>query len=122
MPLEIDLFNLVSRCNELAASWKVRAFDVFHQLRDRRLRIVDQVDNSTRNLTQIVWRNIRGQTDGDTGRAVEQQVWQPGWQYDRFFHRAVEIRRPVDGAITEFGEQAPGIRHKTRFGVSHGGK
>ena len=76
---------------------------MFHQLRDRRLRIVDKVDNSTRNFTQIVWRNVRRQTDGDTGRAVEQQVWQAGWQYDRFVHRAVEIRCPVDGAITEFG-------------------
>ncbi len=83
---------------------------------------LDQVDDGTRNFTQIVWRNIRGQTDCDTGRTVEQQVWQPGWQYDRFFHRGVEIRHPVDGAIAEFDQETPGIRHKTRFGVSHGGK
>ncbi len=98
----VDLLDIASRRYELAARRKVRSLDVFHDLRDGRFRVVDQVHERTGDFVQVVRRHVGGQADRDTGCAVEQQVRQACRQYQRFIDRAVEIRHPADGAVAEF--------------------
>ena len=71
---------------------------------DGRFGTIDQMYQSACYFTQIVWRYIRRQADGDAGRAIEYQVRQACWQDDGLIHRAVEVRRPVDRALPKLGQ------------------
>jgi len=67
----VDLHNLVAARDELAAGREVGALDVLHQLRERRLGLVEQPDQRGRDLAQVVRRHVGRHADGDPARAVE---------------------------------------------------
>ena len=56
------------------AGREVRPLDILHQLIELYHRVVDNRDNSVDNLAQVVRGDIRRHTDGDTRRAVDEQV------------------------------------------------
>src|SRR5690606_3449016 len=61
---------------------EIRAGDVFHQAIDIDLGIVDQRNAGVDRLGEIVRRDVRRHADRDAGRAVDQQVREPG-RHDR---------------------------------------
>ena len=67
----VNFLNVARRRNQFTASRIIRAFDVFHELADSRLGIIDQMDQGAGHFVQIVRRDIRRHADSDTGRAVE---------------------------------------------------
>ena len=69
----------VSRADAAAAhndalGREVGTRDVLHQVVKRRLRVIEHADAGVDDLGQVVRRDVRRHTDGDTGRAVDQQV------------------------------------------------
>ncbi len=60
-----------------AAGREVRSLDEFHQLVDRCLGIVDEMDDGIADFVQVMWRDIGCHPDGDTGTAIDQEIGQP---------------------------------------------
>jgi hypothetical protein len=82
---------------------------VLAQRLDRRLRIVEQAQTGGDDFAQVVRRDVGRHTDRDAGGPVQQHMRQPRRQHHRLIQRAVEVRRPVDRALAEFGEQQFGV-------------
>src|SRR5262249_13086918 len=81
--LFLDLAERGSVRDDLAAKREVWALDLVHELGGRGIGIVDQVDAGPADLAQVVRRDVRGHTDRDAARAVDEQVRELGWQDDR---------------------------------------
>ena len=52
-------------------SWKVRPFNVLHEVIQRGIRVVDKLDCCIDHLTKIVGRDVRCHTNGNTNLAIE---------------------------------------------------
>jgi len=67
----VDLRNVLAARDELATGRKIRTLDMFQQLRGRRLRFIEKMDDRCHDLTQIVRWDIRRHADCDATRTVE---------------------------------------------------
>ena len=72
------------------------------------------------DLTQVVGRDVGGHADGDAGRAVDQQVREPGRQDDRLLLLAVVVRLEVDGVLADVADHLHGQLRHPALGVPHG--
>ena len=88
------------------------------QLIDRRVRIVEQRQARSDNLGEVVRRNIGRHADGDTGRAVDQQVRNPRRQYRRLELLAVVVGREIDSFLVDVGQHLGGDLLQPAFGVA----
>src|SRR5208283_1797527 len=61
-----------------AAGGEIRPLDKLGQFFDGGVRVINEMGDAFTDLSEVVRRNIRGHTDGDTGTAVDQQVRQAG--------------------------------------------
>ena len=118
----VHLHEVGPRRYDLARRGKVGSLDVGHDLAGAEFRIVQERDASVDHLAQIVRRDVGGHADGDSRAAVEQEIRHARGQHGGLVERAVEIRRPVHRAGTEFLEQQRGIARQPRFGVAHRGE
>jgi hypothetical protein len=100
----------------------VRTLDVLEQILESGVRLFEQVHASGGHLAHVVRRDVGGHADGDAGSAVQQHVRQTRRHDLRFLQRAVEIGRPVDRAVFEFGQQDLREAREPRLGVAHGGE
>ncbi|MNP42161.1 hypothetical protein D3C76_1359110 [compost metagenome] len=121
-PAFVDFQNLGTWRDDLRLGRVVRALDVFTELLDGGLGLVEQAHAGTGHFTQVVRRHVGGHAHGDAGGAVEQDVGQARRQHCWLLQRAIEVRHPVDGALTHFVEQHFGVTRQTRLGVTHGGE
>ena len=90
----VDLHQLFAGGNNLRLGGIVRPLDVFQQFRQFRFWGLQQMYAGTGHLAQIMRRNIGGQTHGNTGGAIEQDIGYSRGQYRRFFQGAVKVRYP----------------------------
>ncbi|MNT29629.1 hypothetical protein D3C72_1653790 [compost metagenome] len=67
-------------------------------------------------------RDIGRHAHGNAGGAVQQNVGQTCRQHLRFLHSAVKVRHPVNGALTQLGQQHFRIFGQPRFGITHRGE
>ena len=117
----------VSRADAAAAhddalGREVGARDVLHQVVKRRLGIVEHADAGVDDLGQVVRRDVRRHTDGDTGRAVHQQVREARGQHAGLLAALIEVRVPVDGLLIDVAQHfVRDLRH-SGLGVSVGGR
>src|SRR5690606_38279390 len=74
-----------------AAGREVRTRDVLHQLRQLDLWIVDERNAAVDQLAQIVRRNVGRHADGNTARAVGEQVREARRQHLRLDLRTVIV-------------------------------
>ena len=102
-----------------ATSREVGRKDVLTQLFRREVWIFDECDRGVGDLVQVMRRNIRCHTHGDTRRAVDKKVWQSRRQDARLLLRAVVVRRVVDRLMIDVGQHLAGDRRKARLGVAH---
>ena len=65
-------------------------------------------------------RDVRGHTDGNTGRTVDQQVREPGGQYHRLFLVLVEVGLEIDRVLIDVGNHFQRDLRQSRFGITHG--
>ncbi len=68
-------------------------------------------------LAQVVRRHVGGHADGDTARAVGEQVGEPARQDGRLLHTAVVVRDEIDCLLVDFTQHLHRQRREPRFRV-----
>ena len=101
---------------------KVRPLDVFHQILQAGVRIVDQVANRVDGFPQIMGRNVGGHAHGDASGAIDQQVWKPGWQNLRLLAAVVVVGNKVDRILIDIRQHFRGDFAHSGFRITVGGR
>ncbi len=94
--------------------------DVLHQVVKRCLGIVEHADAGVDDLGEVVRRNVRRHTDGDTARAVHQKIRKACGQHAGFLAALVEVRVPVDRILVDVSQHFIGDLRHSRLGVPVG--
>ena len=111
-----------ARAIDHRSGWKIRARYVFDQIADFDFRVVDQGHAGRHDFPQVVRRNIGRHAHRDTGRAIDQEIRNPGG-HDRWFEfRLVVIADKIDGFLVDIGKQFMGDARHPDFGVTHCGR
>ena len=110
------------RRHDFRTSRQIRPRNKSHQVCGRNLRLVQDADAGGRHFLQVMRRNIRGHTDRNAGRTIEQHIWQSCRQQCRLVHRAVKVGDPFNGPLSEFGQEGFRIGSQTRFRIAHRGE
>ena len=101
------------------AGREVGSRHMLHQILDRGVGTVDEVNDGVADFRRIVGRYVRRHAHRDAGSAVYHQVWQAGRQYDRFTQRAVEVVYEVNRVLVDIDKHLFGDRSQSRFRVAH---
>ena len=103
-----------------SAGGEVGALHELHDVGERGLRVVHQRDAGVDDLGEVVRRNLGGHADGDSVRAVHEQVGNARGQHQRLDRGVVEVGDEIDGVFVDVGQQLFGDLGHARFGVSVG--
>src|SRR5262249_57312399 len=95
----VHLADLRERGDDLPFGREVRTFDVFGELGDGEIGIVEQLDARGDDFAHVVRWDVGGHADGDARRAVEQHVRKARRQKLRLLERAVEVLSPLGRAL-----------------------
>ena len=101
---------------------EVGALDVLHQITQRCLGIIQHADAGADDLTEIVRRDIGGQTHGDTGRAVHQQVGEARRQNAGLLAAFIEVGIPIHGILVDVPKHLVGDFAQTSLGITVSGR
>ena len=101
---------------------EIRPLDILHEVFHRAVRIVDHADDAVDNLLQVMRRNVRGHPDGDTARAVHQEVRETRRQHGRLLHGLVKVRVEIHRILVDSVEQVHGQLLQAGFRITHGGR
>ena len=71
------------------------------------------------NLDEVMRRDIRSHTDGNTVAAVYEKVGETGRKHGRLLERVVEVRIPIDCFLVYVAEHFARDLRKSRFRVTH---
>ena len=103
-----------------AAGWKIRTFDEAGQVFRSCVRVVDQVVHARGDLPEVVGRDVGGHADRDPGRAVDQEVGDPGRQHAGLGFGGVVVVHEVDRVLVDVGEHLVRDPGQPRLRVAHG--
>ncbi len=115
----VDVPQVRSRSDDLGGGRVIRAQHVLAQVGDAGIGIIEQPQQCTDDLVEIVRRHVGGHAHGNAGGAVEQQVRQACRQPGGFFQGAVEVGRPIGGALAKLAQQHFGDRGQLGLGIAH---
>ena len=119
-PLTIHRIDAVDAAN-LRASREVGALHKLHEIVNRAvLAVLDIIIDSIAKFTEIMRRNVRGHTDGDTGRAVQKKIRKLGGKDSGLFESFIEVRSHIHGVLVEIAKKLLGDLLHTHFGITHG--
>ena len=97
----VNFADFRARGDDFRLGRVVRALNDIQHLVERGLRFFNQGNRSFCHFAQVVRRNVRRHTDGDTGGAVQQDVRQARRQHFRLLHGAVKVRHPISRALPQ---------------------
>ncbi len=104
-----------------AGGGEVGAGELAHELAERGVGMLDQLDRGVDDLREVVRRDVRRHAHGDAGRAVDQEVRELRRQDPGLEERPVVVRRPVDGLLVDVVAQHLGREAgQPHLGVAHG--
>ena len=104
---------------DVARRREIRAGDDLHQLLQGDFGILDQLDAGLDDFRQIVRRNVGRHADGDSARAVDQEIRNSRRENPRFFAGLVEVVDEIDRLLVDVREHFLGDLRKAGFGISH---
>ena len=81
--------------------------------------VVYDLDNGSNHLTQVVRRNIRCHTNGDTGAAIYQNIGKTSRKNRRFFLSLIKVRHEINGILANIRQHLHGNTAQSCLGVSH---
>ena len=113
----VDLPDFLLGIENHSTGRKVGAEDVFDELFERSLAVVEQNHERRADFLEIVRRDIRGHADGDPRNAVDQQVGKLRGEDGRFVAGRGEVRTKLDGPFANLAEKFTGDRRETALGV-----
>ena len=100
---------------------EIRPGDVFHQIGDFEVRVIDQGQRAVDDLAQVMRRNVGRHADRNALRAINQQVREPRWQNHWFLEFVRVVRLKVDRVFVEVFEQFLSDLCHPHFGITHRG-
>ena len=103
-----------------ALGGEVRSLDVFHQVGQGGVGIVQHADAGADDLPQVVGRDVGGHAHGDAAGAVDQQVGEPSGKDPGLFPALVEVGVPVHSILFDVPEHFVGDLAQTGLGVTVG--
>ena len=103
-----------------ARSGEVWRGNDLHQLVDGGFGVAQHVKATIHHLVDVVRRNIGGHADGNTCRAIDQQIGQFAGQYQRLFLAAVVVGAEIDGFLVDIAQHFVRDFRQANFGISHG--
>ncbi len=103
-----------------AARRKIRRLHELHQALVVQTIVLDQRDAPVDDFSDVVRGDVGGHADGDSARAVDQQVRHHGRQHQWFAQRVIKIRSKIDGVLVEVPEHLLRKAFEAGFGVPHG--
>ena len=114
----IRLNNPVTTINKCGC-WEVRAWNIFHQIIDSQIRIIDQGQTAIQNFCQVMRWDIRRHTNSDTRRAIHQQVRDAGGKHFWDLFSTVVVRHPVNGFFINISQHLMADLLHPDFRVTH---
>ena len=99
------------------AGREIRTRHTFHDLAELRVGIVDKQAHRVDGLAEVMGRYVGRHTDGDTVRAVDQEVREPRGQHRRLGEDVVEGRHEVDRVLIYIREHFRGDLAHPAFGI-----
>ena len=118
-PGPIAFKNSLSAADD-ASGREIRTGDDFHQLIDRDLRLVDQLDRRVTDLAQVVRRNLGRHADGDAVGAVDEEVRKLAGQNQRLTVFTVVVVDEINGIAFQVLEHRRRNGRQPRLGVAKG--
>ncbi len=101
---------------------KIRTRDMLDQGLDIDRGIVDERQTGIDDLVQVMWWNVGRHANGDSCRAVDQQIRHPGRHDRRFRFRAVIVFDEFDRVLVDIREDLVRDARHAHFGVTHRGR
>src|SRR5258707_7462238 len=83
---------------------EIRSRHNLHHFFQRRVWFFDQQNGGVHDLPQIVRWDVRGHTDGDATRTIDEQIRDARRQHHGFFARLIEVWNEIDGFFFQVGE------------------
>ena len=102
--ITVDFAQVVARRDDFCLSREIGRGYVLAQGFDAGLRIIQQMNTGAGDFADIVRRNIRCHTHGNTGGAIKQNIRQTRRQSAGLVHGAVKVRLPLHRALTQLAE------------------
>ena len=102
----------------MPAGGEVGAGDELHQVVDRGVGVLEQVDRGRDDLDEVVRRHVGRHADRDAGRAVDEQVRVGGRQHGGLLELAVVVRDEVDDVLVEVLGERERRGREPRLGVA----
>ena len=99
----VHLQQVFPRGDDLGFSGEVRPLNMLQNLVQSGTRIVQQTNTGRSHFFQVMRRDIGRHTDRNTSRSVKQQIGQARRQNHGFFHGTVEVRLPINRALSQLG-------------------
>ena len=103
-----------------APGGEVGSLDIFHQVRQLRLGIVQHADAGVDDLGQVMGRDIGRHTYCNAGGAVYQQIGETAGQHPGLLPGLVKVGVPVHGVLFNVPQQLLGDLGHPRLGVTVG--
>ena len=120
-PGGVGLADAVGAADQRAGR-EVGSGQLLEQLVERAVGVARLELERIHHLAQVVRRHVGGHADRDPGRAVDEQVGQPGGQHHRLAGRAVEVGHEVDRLAVDVAQQLLGDAREAALGVAVGGR
>ncbi len=95
---------------------------MLHQVLDRRVGVVDQVQRGIDDFAEVVGRDVGGHADRDALAAVDQQVGKARRHHDGLFAAAVEVGSEVDRLLVDRLDHPHRQLREAALGVAIGGR
>ena len=102
------------------ACGEVGAGNIFNQLFRGQIGIFDQRLTGIDHFAQIVRRNVRRHTDGNTASTIDQHVWKTCRQNSRFAFFPIVVVDEIDGLLVQIAGHERRDLIKARFRITHG--
>ena len=100
--------------------WEVGAWNFFHQLGNRDLRILQEQEESLDHFAGIVGRNVGGIAHRNAAGAVDKKIRDFRGEHQRFDQRLVVVRPEIDRILVDIGKHVFGDLGQAGFGIPHG--
>ena len=100
------------------AGGEIGAGNMLHQLTHSDLGVFQYRHAGVDHFRQVVGRNIGGHTNGDTVRAVDQQIGEAAGQHTGLFLGFIEVGIPIDSFLVDVPQHFAGDLGKTSLGIT----
>ena len=90
-----------------------------HQVLVGRSWVVDEMDDPIAKFRWVMRGDVGRHAHGDACGAVDEEVWESGWEYDWLLQRAIEVVGEIDRFLIEVCQHFLGCRAQSRFRVAH---